>query len=176
MMKRYSDQFISDLSNLISHGPEPFDQLILDLSDPDRRQRLIDALSQLSRIASESNPPKRSSPRPNNPFSYGDIQTPQVANGDPKITEMLDALREKLTMAPALKSRRVLEDLAHQLNVPVAKRDSIPRTIQKVLAYLATRNAEEVAEALNWVKEADRGSTESFMDLASFITRSPGST
>ena len=76
MMKRYSDQFISDLSNLISHGPEPFDQLILDLSDPDRRQRLIDALSQLSRIASESNPPKRSSPRPNNPFSYGDIQTP----------------------------------------------------------------------------------------------------
>ena len=43
-MKRYSDQFILDLSNLISHGSEPFDQLIVDLSDPDRRQRLIEAL------------------------------------------------------------------------------------------------------------------------------------
>ena len=175
-MKRYSDQFISDLSNLISHGPEPFDQLIADLSDPDRRQRLIDALSHLSKIASESNPPKRSRPRPNNPFSYDDIRTPLVANSNPEITEMLDVLKEKLTTAPTLKSRRVAEDLAHQLSVPVAKRDSIPRMIQKVLAYLATRDVEEVAQALNWVKEADRGSTESFMDLASFITRSPAST
>ena len=175
-MKRYSDQFMSDLSNLISHGPEPFDQLIVDLSDPDRRQRLIDALSHLSRIASESNPPKRSLPRPNNPFSFADIQTPLVANGDREITEMLDALKEKLTTSSTLKSRRVLEDLTHQLSVPVAKRDTIPRMIQKVLAYLATRNAEEVAEALNWVREADRGSTESFMGLASFITRSPART
>ena len=79
-------------------------------------------------------------------------------------------------MAPTLKSRRVVEDLAHQLSVPVAKRDSIPRMIQKVLAYLATRDVEEVAQALNWVKEADRGSTESFMDLASFITRGSAST
>ena len=172
-MKRYSDQFIADLSNLIRHGPEPFDRLIADLCDTERRQSLIDALSQLSRIASESTPPNRTVARSSNPFSYEDIQTPWVANGDPKVADMLESLREKLTIAPALRSRRVLEDLTYQLNVPVAKRDSIPRMIQKILECLATRNADEVAKALNWVKEADRGSTESFMDLASFITRSP---
>ena len=174
-MKRYSDQFIIDLSNLISHGPEPLDQLIADLSDPDRRQNLIDALSQLSRIASERNFSNRTVPKPNSAFSYDDIQTPLVANGAPEITDMLDSLREKLTTAHSLKSRRVMEDLTHQLNVPVAKKDSIPRMIQKMLSYLATRSAEEVTDALNLVKEADRGSTESFMDLASFITRGPAS-
>ena len=172
-MTPYSDEFLSDLARLIRHGPEPFNQLIVDLSDPDRRQALITALSQMSRIASLSRLPNRSVPRRNSAFSYDDIQTPQVPGADPDIIDMLHSIREKLTTAPALKSRRALQDLAHQLNAPVARRDSMPRMIQKILAYLATRNAEEVAEALNWVKEADSGSTESFMGLASFITRRP---
>lgn len=175
-MKRYSDQFISDLSTLLRHGPQPFDQLIADLSDPDQRQSLIEALHQLSKIASDGDVTYRSKPRASIRFSYDDIHTPRVENGEPEITEMLDVLREKLTMAPALKSRRVLEDLTHQLNVSITKRDSIPMMIQKILTTLATRNIDEVAEALNWVKQADRGSTESFMDLASFITRNPADT
>ena len=172
-MKPYSDKFFSDLARLIRHGPEPFDRLIADLSDPDRRQSLIDALSEMSRIASERNPTGRSMPKPNAQFSYGDIQIPHVPNADSEITDMLLAIREKLTVAPNLKSRRAMEELAHQINAPVARKDSIPRMIQKMLMYLSTRNADEIAKALHWIKMADRGSTESFMDLASFITRSP---
>ena len=175
-MKRYSDQFISDLSTLLRHGPQPFDQLITDLSDPDRRQSLIEALSQLSRIASEGKSNYRSKSRSSKRFSYDDIHTPQVENGDTRKADMLDSLREQLTKSPALKSRRALEDLTHQLSVPIAKKDSIPVVIQKILADLSTRDAEEVVVALNWVKEADSGSTQSFMDLASFITRNSAST
>ena len=172
-MKSYSDKFFSDLARLIRHGPEPFDQLIADLSDPDRRQSLIDALSEVSRIASERNPAGRSILKSNVQFSYGDIQIPRVPNADPEITDLLLAIREKLTEAPNLKSRRAMEELAHQINAPVARRDSIPRMIQKILMNLSTRNADEIVKALHWIKMADTGSTESFMDLASFITRSP---
>ena len=172
-MTPYSDEFLSDLARLIRHGPEPFNQLIVDLSDPDRHQAMITALSQLSKIASQSRLRNRSIPERNSAFSYGDIQIPQVPEADPDMIDMLHSIRERLKTAPALKSRRALQDLAHQLNAPVARRDSMPRMIQNILTYLATRNAEEIAEALNWVKEADSGSTESFMDLASFITRRP---
>lgn len=170
-MKRYSDQFIADLANLMRHGSEPIDQLIADLSDPDQRQNLIDALGELSRIASEKKSIKRAVRERKPPFTYDDIQTPLVSNGDQETAELLDSLRKKLTTSSSLKSRRVLEDLAHQLNVTISKRDSIPRIIQKMLDHLAALDAKEVAEALNWVKESDRGTTESFMDLASFITR-----
>ena len=88
---------------------------------------------------------------------------------------MLDTIRERLTTASTLRSRRTLVDLAYDLDVPLAKRDSMPRIVQKMLTTLATRDAEDIAIALNRVKEADRGSTESFMELASFITRNSGS-
>ena len=166
-MNRYCDQFISDLAQLIRHGPEPFDRLVDDLSDPDRRQHLIEALGQLSRVASESTPQRLSRARSTSPFSYDDIKTPQVVGTD---SELLDSIREKLTTAPGLKSRRALLDLAYELDVPVAKRDSMPRMIQKILTSLATRGTDTIEMALNRVNEADRGSTESFMELASFIT------
>ena len=166
-MKRYSDQFISDLAQLIRHGPEPFDRLVDDLSDPDRRQRLLEALGHLSRIASESTPQPISRSRSARPFTYDDIKTPQVSGTD---SELLEYIREKLTTAPGLKSRRVLLDLAYVLDVPVAKRDSMPKMIQKILESLATRNTDTIEMALNRINEADRGSTESFMELASFIT------
>ena len=170
-MKRYSDQFISDLAQLIRHGPEPLDRLVDDLSDPDRRQRLIKALGQLSRAASEYTSESRARSRPTSSFSYDDVQTPRVDGTHPDVAQMLDSIREKLTTASTLKSRRVLIDLAYELNISLAKRDSRPRMAQKILTALADRNVEDVEMALNRVKEADRGSTESFMDLASFITR-----
>ena len=124
-----------------------------------------------SRIASETAPKSHSQSGSANPFSYDDIQTPQVTCTDPEVVEMLDAIRERLTTASTLRSRRELVDLAYDLDVPLAKRDSMPRMVQKILKSLAARDAEDIAIALNRVKEADRGSTESFMELASFITR-----
>ena len=172
-MTRYSDEFMSDLARLIRHGPDPFNGLIEDLSNPIRREALVAALRQMSGVASESRLANRSTPGRNSTFSYDDIHTPQVPGDDPEITAMLDSIREKLTTTPALKGRRVLEEVAHQLSVPVAKRDSMSRMIQKILEHLATRNAKEVAEALKCLNQADTGSTESFMGLASFITRRP---
>ena len=215
-MQGYSYQFICDLSKLSQHGPEPLNRLRADLSDPDRRRDLLNAIGQLNGVASEGasprsqwgsvptgpgnvssqevrwfskvldpgvpalesglpnpsyrqiQPPKKK--RYPGPSSFDDIKTPQVACSDPEVIEVLNIIREKLTTQPSLKSRRVLTDLASLLDVSLAKRDSMPRIVQKILDSLAIRSVDDIASALDRVKEADSGSTESFMELATFIT------
>ena len=169
-MNQYSKQFIVDLSKLLRHGSDPFDRLISDLSDPNQRRKLIEALTQLREIASESRRPKSSASRRHKSFTYSDIKIPDVANGDAAITDLLISLRDSLVGKPALKRRRVLSDICYELNISIAKRDNIPRIIQKILDDIATRDSRELDKALNAVNEADTGSTESFMELASFIT------
>ena len=127
-MKKYSDQFFADLAQLIHHGPEPLEQLAKDLSDPHRREDLIKALGQLSRVASETTPKSHPRSVSTSSFSYDDIQIPQVACADPTVREMLDTIWERLTTASTLKSRLV--DLAYELEL--AKRDSMPRMVQKM--------------------------------------------
>ena len=172
-MDRYSQQFMSDLASLVSHGPDQFDSLIKDLSDPDQRDKLIEALKQLRQVASGDSRSKlrvSSSGR----FSYEDIRVPEVKDRDAKTADMLNLIHEKLITAHTLQSRPVLVDLANLLEVPLAKRDTRPRIVQKILASLADRDTDEISYAVNRIREADRGSTESFMELASFITRGSG--
>ena len=163
---------MSDLVSLVSHGPDQFDSLIEDLSDPDQRDKLIEALRQLRRAASEDTRSK-SRVAPSTRFSYDDIRVPEVKGNDPKTT-MLNLIHQKLITASTLQSRPVLVDLADLLDVPLAKRDTRPRIIQKILTSLADRDTDEISYAMNRIREADRGSTESFMELASFITRGSG--
>lgn len=164
---------MTDLASLVSHGPDQFDSLIKDLSDPDQRDKLIEALRQLRRVASDhtrSKLPVASSGR----FSYDDIRVPEVKGRDAKISDMLNLIHQKLITASTLQSRPVLVDLADHLDVPLAKRDTRPRIVQKILTSLADRDTDEISYAMNRIREADRGSTESFMELASFITRGSG--
>ena len=169
-MKRYSQQFLSDLARLLGHGPDQLDRLIEDLADPDKRRKLTEALSHLKNISS-SGVSFSSSDSPSSRFSYEDIRVPEIDKADPQKKEMLKSILQTVKMAPALERRSKLADLAFALDVPIAKKDSRPLIIQKVIDSLATRNPSEISLALKRVEEADRGSTESFMDLASFITR-----
>ena len=105
-------------------------------------------------------------------FSYADVQTPEVVDAAPKVVETLAEIKERLTTAPTLKSRRTLFELAYELDVPLPKRDSMPRMAQKMLTSLADRDPEEIEKALGLItREAKRGTTEAFMEYAAFITR-----
>ena len=116
---------------------------------------------------------RKQAPRPKSAgaFSYEDVQTPEVAAA-PNVVEMLAEVKEKLTTAPTLKSRQTLFDLAYALDVPLPKRDSMPRMAQKILNSLAERDPKEIEKALDLItREAKRGTTEAFMEYAAFITR-----
>ena len=197
-MERYSDSFISDVAQLmLRHGHkslyqltqdlsapsncehrrklvDDLEQCIRDLTDAERRREALEGLSQLPKMMSAAVPGTQNKPlrRSAKSFTYDDIEIPQMADADPRTVATLDAIYERFTAKEStLKRRRTLIELADELNVPVAKRDSMPQMVQKMLNSLASRNLNEVEAALTVVKEADRGSTESFMELASFITR-----
>ncbi len=112
------------------------------------------------------------SPKSAGAFSYADVQTPEVVDAAPKVVETLAEIKERLTTSPTLKSRRTLFELAYELDVPLPKRDSMPRMAQKILASLADRDPKEIEKALDLIaREAKRGTTEAFMEYAAFITR-----
>ena len=207
-MKR-SEQFISDFAQLMSRGPERFEQFVENLPPP-KRENLISALDQLSRVVADSvavqreplgdsksasalaeedcaNAPKAASagiatssktvvphrkhgarPKSAGAFSYDDVQTPEIA--DPRAAEMLGEIKEKLTTARMLKSRSTLSEVAYKLDVPLGKRDTMPRMAQKILTALADRDPMEIEKAFGIInQEAKRGSSEAFMEYAAFI-------
>ena len=172
-MERYSNEFIADLARLVSHGEKPLDRLMEDLADPVRREHLVETLTRLRQVAAETDSPAKPQRASTKQFSYDDVQTPKKSGTDPKARENLETLREKLAVSPNLRSRRVLLNLAAQLQVPLATRDSMPRIAQKILTSVSAREPEEIAEALDRISEVDKDSTESFMGLANFITHGP---
>ena len=208
-MKR-SEQFISDFAQLMSRGPERFEQFVENLPPP-KRENLISALDQLSQVVADSvavqreplgdsksasalaeedcaNAPKAASagiatssktvvphrkhgarPKSAGAFSYDDVQTPEIAAA-PRVVEMLAEVKEKLTTARMLKSRTTLSELAYELDVPLAKRDTMPRMAQKILTALADRDPMEIEKALGIIsQEAKRGTSEAFREYAAFI-------
>ena len=211
-MKR-SEQFISDFAQLMSRGPERFEQFVENLPPP-KRENLISALDQLSRVVADSvavqrepladsksasaraenaendcagapkdasdiatssetvvlNRKHASRPKSAGAFSYDDVQTPEIA--DPRAAEMLGEIKEKLTTARMLKSRSTLSEVAYKLDVPLGKRDTMPRIAQKILTALADREPMEIEKAFGIInQEAKRGSSEAFMEYAAFIVR-----
>ena len=135
---------------------------------------MLKALGQLSQAASGKSLQSHLPVNPSKPFSYDDVQIPKVAGADPQADNNLETIWQKLTMSPNLRSRRVLSNLADEFSIPLAKKDTMPRIVQKILTSLSVRDAEDISMALSLVEEADRDSTESFMDLANFITRGSG--
>lgn len=210
-MKR-SEQFISDFAQLMSRGPERFEQFVENLPPP-KRENLISALDLLSQVVADSvavqrepladsksasaraenaendcaGAPKDASdiatssetvvlhwkdgarPKSAGAFSYDDVQTPEIAAA-PRVVEMLAEVKEKLTTARMLKSRTTLSELAYELDVPLAKRDTMPRMAQKILTALADRDSMEIEKALGIInQEAKRGTSEAFREYAAFI-------
>ena len=173
-MKKYSKGFLEDLARLVSHGPGEIERLISDLSDPGRRKALIHSLKLIGEVAHdfENGHQKKKAPAS---FSYIDINIPETARSDPGSREKLEAILRVLKSTESLQSRPVLVSLAERLDVPLAKKDSRARVVQKIINRLAQCDGEQLTRAFAEVRKADRGSTESFMDLASFITNSPRS-
>ena len=83
---------------------------------------------------------------------------------------MLAEVKDKLTTARMLKSRSTLSELAYELDVPLGKRDTMPRMAQKILTALADRDPMEIEKALGIIsQEAKRGTSEAFREYAAFI-------
>ena len=157
---------------MVSHGPGEIEGLIADISDPDRRGALIHSLTQISEVASdyESAHQKKATP---GTFSYSDIRIPESARSNLNSREKLEAILNALTTTVSLQSRPVLVSLAERLDVPLVKKDSRARVVQKIINTLANCDDDRLTRAMLEVRKADRGSTESFMELAAFITNGP---
>ena len=171
-MKKYSRGILQDFARLASHGPDEIESLIADLSNPARREILIQLLRQISEASSE---PENVRPKsaPSSSFTYADVKIPEPAKSNPDRREKLEAIFKALTTTAYLQSRPVLVSLAERLDVPLAKKDSRARVVQKIIDTLAICDSDQLTHAMLEVRKADRGSTESFMDLASFITNGP---
>ena len=172
-MGKRQDQRVSNLSERIE--PEMLDELIEAIivkviSDPRLGERFSAAIEQSKAGAENGSSHPRAKRRAASLFSYDDVETPKASIAGPEANEMLDAIRERLTTAQMLQRRRTLTEIAYDFDVPLAKRDTMPRMAQKILLSLAERDSEYIEMALNRVnEEAKRGTTEAFMEFASFI-------
>lgn len=189
-MERYSDQHISGLASDLAKQIEPeipdelieavivkvIESIIVKVtSDPRLGERFSAAIDQSQTSAENGASHPRAKPRAASAFSYDDVETPKAANASPEACEMLAEMREMLTTAPQLRSRPKLIDIADDLDVPLAKRDSMPRIAQKMLTAFADRDTEEIQTAFDLVKrEAERGTTASYMRLANGIMGNSG--
>ena len=173
IMNKRIDQSVSDLAKLIE--PETLDELIEAIivkveSDPRLGERFSAAIDQSKTRAENGASRSRAKPKAASSFSYDDVKTPQASIAGPEANEMLDAMRERLTTAPMLQRRRTLTEIAYEFDVPLAKRDTMPRMAQKILLTLAERDSDEIEKALERIsREARRGTTEAFMTLANGI-------
>ena len=156
-------QLASDIARQLE--PEIKARIVKVISDPDPR---------LGELFSGASHP-RAKPRAASAFSYDDVETPKAANASPEACEMLSEMREMLVTAPQLRRKPKLIDIAWDLDVPLAKSDTMPRMAQKMLTAFADRDTEEIQTAFDLVKlEAERGTTASYMRLANGIMGNSG--
>ena len=173
-MNKLRDQSMPNFAERIE--PEMIDELIEAIivrvvSNPHLGERFSAAIEQAKNGAENGAVhPRAQKARGASSFSYDDVETPQASIAGPEANEMLDTIRERLTTSPMLRRRPALTEIAYDFDVPLAKRDTMPRMAQKILLSLAERDSEDIEMALNRVnEEAKRGSTEAFMEFASFI-------
>ena len=177
IMNKRSDQRVSDLASDLAQQIEPeiLDDLVEAIivkviSDPRLGERFSAAIDQSKTRPENGASRPRAKPRAASSFSYGDVKTPQASIAGPGANEMLEAMRERLTTAPMLQRRRTLTEIAYEFDVPLAKRDTMPRMAQKILQTLAERDSDEIEKALKRIsREAERGTTASYMRLANGI-------
>lgn len=172
------DQRVSDLASDLAKRIEPeiLDELIESIivkaiSDPRLGERLSAAIDQAKADAENgASHPRARKTGAASAFSYDDVKTPKAFIAGPEADEMLDAIRERLTTSPMLQRRPKLAEIAYDFDVPLAKRDTMPRMAQKILNSLSERDSDEIAKAHERIiREARRGTTEAFMTLANGI-------
>ena len=171
------DQRVSDLASDLAKRIEPeiLDELIEAIivkviSDPRLGERFSAAIEQAKNGAENGASHPRAKRRAASSFSYDDVETPKASIAGPEANEMLDAIRERLTTAQMLQRRRTLTEIAYDFDVPLAKRDTMPRMAQKILLSLSERDSDEIAKAHERIsREARRGTTEAYLTLANGI-------
>ena len=180
-MNKRRDQCVSDLAKqMVSETPDEqiekiavkvIELIIVEvISDPRLGERFSAAIEHSKTGAENGASHPRAKRRAASSFSYDDVETPKASIAGPEANEMLDAIRERLTTADMLQRRRTLTEIAYDFEVPLAKRDTMPRMAQKILQSLAERDSDEIAKAHERISlEARRGTTEAFMTLAAGI-------
>ena len=195
-MNRYSDEFLVDIARLsATHGIDQLIRFSVDLSKPEgQRDILIEDLERaksadsepLNRMianlsetdSEETAPEERANPRQASSKRkaaasgnglYGDIAIPKSRAADSRGVRMFREVLKTLTTSVIFQRRRVLLELAGNLNVPVVKSDNRKRMMEKIVSHLAGMDTDQLAEARGWVRKSDRGSTETFMRFGTFI-------
>lgn len=197
-MTRYSDEFLRDIARLREiHGMDSLMRFSVDLSEPNGRESLIGELERAKSVAAEplggliaglsesgetapeghahpksasskSATAKRNCVAPKNGL-YSDIAVPESKAADSCGVRIFGEMLNTLTSSDIFQRRRVLLELAGQLNVPIAKSDNRKRMMEKIIAHLADMDADRLAQARVCVRQSDRGSTETFMRFGTFI-------
>lgn len=165
-MSKYSRRFLADLASLLRHGEAPLAQLISDLNDDQKRAELVQALHALRTMATQ---PKRRQQR----STAAQIQEEMLLqlSDDPERHELLAGLWRQLTETETFKDRSVLARLAESMDVRVVKKDSRAAIISKILTRAKELSLEDAQILAGRIRMLDTGSSESFRELARFITR-----
>ena len=165
-MSKYSGRFLADLASLLRHGEAPLAQLISDLNDDQKRVELVQALHALRTIAAQSKRRQQRGPAPQTQeemlFQLGD---------DPVRHDLLAGLWKELTEIEAFKDRSVLVSLAESMDVRVVKKDSRAAIVTKILTRAKDLPLDDARMLADRIHMLDTGSSESFRELARFITR-----
>ena len=151
---------------MLRHGEGPLGQLISDLNDDQRRAELVQALDALRTVAAQ---PKRRQRRGPVPQTRGQMLL-QLGD-DPAKRDLLVGLWKELTEVETFKDRSVLVRLAESIDIRVAKKDSRAAIVTKVLARAGELPLDDAQMLADRIRMLDTGSSESFRELARFVTR-----
>ncbi len=165
-MPKYSGRFLADLASLLRHGEAPLAQLISDLNDDQKRAELVQALHALRTMAAQS---KRRQQRGTAPQTQEEMLL-QLSD-DPVRHDLLAGLWRQLTETETFKDRSVLVGLAESMDVRVVKKDSRVAIVIKILTLAKELPLEDARMLADRIHMLDTGSSESFRELARFITR-----
>lgn len=197
-MNQYSDEFLRDMARVREiHGMDPLMRFSGDLSDPEGRESLIGELERAKAVAPEplndliaslseareaapegpahakSASSKRADAKRTGIAAkgnlYADIAVPESRAAGSRGIQIFKEMLNTLTTSDLFQRRRVLLELAGQLNVPIAKSDNRKRMMEKIIAHLAEMDADRLSQARVCVRQSDRGSTETFMRFGTFI-------
>lgn len=167
-MSGYSDDFLKDLARLLRHGHEPLSILIHDLADQAKRDELARALEGLRQIATERTGTAAVGGR--KPVSRS-IDLGLRRNEDPEKYDSLSGLAQLLLNAETFKDRRNLIVVSESLAVKTTQRDSRFRIVQRIVSAISVMPVADLRKTVNGIQALERGSSETFQELANFITR-----
>lgn len=165
-MPKYSGRFLADLASLLRHGEAPLAQLISDLNDGQKRAELVQALDALRPMAAQDKRRQQRGPAP-----QAQKEMLLQLGDDPERRDLLVGLWKELTEVETFKDRKVLVRLAESMDIRIVKKDSRAAIVTKILTRAKELRLDDARRLADRIHMMDTGSSESFRQLARFVTK-----